>query len=487
LNPVDLELADVNLAHNIDLMRFSAGEQKKVRALLTDMQKELVAKLQKDLTDFSRARVEKLLKDATGIIEKTYKEIAPVAVPTPQPTITEIQSKIFEIIDSDTIEDVAYGLRVIPSDSKPLKIGSKLQSSFKWVDNERSNTRLPGTSVIEIKKSISDKQTELEIENAVKSLISHGYSGDTVALVRGDFVKKGVDPGEAILRKSEVMQLFSKDELQGNTEKATNLYDLAKHEADFQAQSLAKVGLEASLPSEFALKALVNGSVIEGAPSGAWWAKQAQDTAFKFAQQVRQGIAQGETLQQIIIRVAGSKRLGTAGIMEVSRRNASALVHTSIMQVAGDAREAFIKANEDVYKGYRWLSTLDGHVCPKCIPRSGAMWDLNHNPIEGNSIPYHTTPLHFSCRCVILGITKSYRDLGLNVDEMKPGTRASDLGQVPADMSFEGFLGRHNKEYADDLLGKGRADLWRKGKITLSDLLDSNGRELSFSQLKAKL
>ena len=32
--------------------------------------------------------------------------------------------------------------------------------------------------------------------------------------------------------------------------------------------------------------------------------------------------------------------------------------------------------------------------------------------------------------------------------------------------------------------GKGRYDLWKKGKITFRDLVDQNGRELTLAQLK---
>ncbi|MDD5723606.1 MAG: hypothetical protein PHY29_07710 [Syntrophales bacterium] len=47
------------------------------------------------------------------------------------------------------------------------------------------------------------------------------------------------------------------------------------------------------------------------------------------------------------------------------------------------------------------------------------------------------------------------------------------------------FLNRHSKEYQDNLLGPGRAELWRSGKITLSDLVSQQGRPLSLSQLEA--
>ena len=263
--------------------------------------------------------------------------------------------------------------------------------------------------------------------------------------------------------------------------------DLAKHEAEITAQAFAAIGLDASLPTEAVLKALVNGSLIEGAPSAAWWAKQAEDTAFKFASQVRQGIVQGETLQQIIRRITGSARLGTTGIMDISRRNASALVHTSIMQVSGDSRLATFRANSDIVKGVRQLSTLDGHTSQICIAYSGASWDLAGRPILGTKLPFNGgTPRHFNCRSVLVPITKTYRELGLDIDEIPTGTRASDEGQIRADITFSEFLKDKPKVFVDDLLGKGRAELWRKGTITLQDLLGQDGRPLTLKQLRGE-
>ena len=259
---------------------------------------------------------------------------------------------------------------------------------------------------------------------------------------------------------------------------------LAKAEAAATQTAIASIGLEASLPSAAVLKAMVSDSLIQGAPLAEWWEKMGADTAFKFSAQVRQGVAQGETLQQVITRIVGSKKKGIVGIMEISHRHASTLVHDSIMQIANDARMATYKANADIMKGFEWLATLDGNTCIECMAYSGAQWDMKGNSIKGD-LPLKNPPLHPACRCVLTSLTKSYRELGLNIDEMPPGTRASDLGQVPADMSMDAFLKRHDTEYLNDLLGPGRAKLFQDGKITLRQLVDGSGRELTLEELKA--
>jgi hypothetical protein len=117
---------------------------------------------------------------------------------------------------------------------------------------------------------------------------------------------------------------------------------------------------------------------------------------------------------------------------------------------------------------------------------SGAEWDLDGVPINGNTLPFNSgCPRHWGCRSLIVPITLSYRELGIDVDKPK-GTRASDLGQIPSDTTFDGFLKRHDAAYVDNLLGPGRAKLWRDGKITLNDLVNQTGRPLTLDQLARK-
>jgi hypothetical protein len=236
------------------------------------------------------------------------------------------------------------------------------------------------------------------------------------------------------------------------------------------------------------MKAVVNASLIEGGESADWRAKQSNDLAFKFAAQVRQGIAQNETMTQIVRRVAGSEKLGIPGIFEGARQNAFALVHTSVMQVAADARLATYRANSDIIKGVRQISVMDGHATPTCVAYSGGEWDLNGNPINGTTLPFNGgPPRHWGCRSVLTSITKTFKELGIKGLPELPdtGERASDLGPIDRKTTMDQFLKMHDTEWQDEMLGKGKAKLWRDGKITLQQLVSGEGRELSLAQLKA--
>lgn len=240
--------------------------------------------------------------------------------------------------------------------------------------------------------------------------------------------------------------------------------------------------LDVAVPALTTLRPLVSGLLIQGAPSKDWWARQSGDTQFRFANAVRQGISQGETNAQIVARVRkGSGSM--PAIIETSRRNAEALVRTSIQTVANATRDEVFRANDDIISGVRQISTLDGRTTEICIAYSGAEWDNERQPIKPTTLPFNGgPPRHWNCRSVLTPIVKDLPGL----PAFRPSERASADGPVRADITFAEWLSGKSKTFQDDLLGPGRAELWRDDKITLQQLLDQRGRPLTLEQLKDK-
>lgn len=76
--------------------------------------------------------------------------------------------------------------------------------------------------------------------------------------------------------------------------------------------------------------------------------------------------------------------------------------------------------------------------------------------------------------------------MGVNPKTIPAQTRASIDGEVAADLTFDDFLKGKPKAFADEMLGKGKAELWRDGKITLQQLLDQRGNPLTLTQLRQR-
>jgi len=159
------------------------------------------------------------------------------------------------------------------------------------------------------------------------------------------------------------------------------------------------------------------------------------------------------------------------GLLDRPRRQLQQLVHASVMSVANQQREALYRANPQLVRGVRWLATLDGRACLFCAARDGQVYELDHQP-RGHDLPWDGGPgaCHFGCRCVSLPVLASWRELGVDMDEV-PGTRASQDGQVPATLRFEQWLQSKPVAFQETWFGPGRTRLWREQKLTLSELL----------------
>lgn len=259
----------------------------------------------------------------------------------------------------------------------------------------------------------------------------------------------------------------------------------AAHTASLLEDTYVAIDLTASIPTTTALSKVASNSLIMGAPSEEWWSRQARDTTFRFANTVRQGLIAGDTSEQIVQRVAG--RAGWPGILDVSKSNARSLVHTSIMEVSNEARMLTFQENNDVVEGIRQISTLDSNTTDICMAYDGAEFDLDGEPLSGTDLPYEGgCPRHWGCRSVEVPITKTFKELGINAPEPKGGTRASEDGQVPAKWTFGDFLNTMTDEQQNEMLGTGRAELWRSGDITLQQLLDQKGNPLTLAELQDK-
>ena len=105
-------------------------------------------------------------------------------------TIETIKS----IIDADN----DWGVRTLPEES-PRSIGSKLQNSYNWIDNVRTESMLLGTSAIGI-----------TVDSLDNIFLAGEYVGDVVALIKGRAIGSGDDQGEVLLKKAEIVAIFDK-------------------------------------------------------------------------------------------------------------------------------------------------------------------------------------------------------------------------------------------------------------------------------------
>lgn len=336
----------------------------------------------------------------------------------------------------------------------------------------------------------SDQLADLTIERAlILNRYGAGAGREVVKLlaeVERDIIRRLPDVTGESTRARMLIQIRDIRAIIGNaynniyTLSTSNLNEIAALESQWQAESIDKV-LGVSVASQLAgdevLKKLVSDSLIVGNTAEQWWAQQSEKLQNDFQRVVQLGMAQSETNQQIAKRFKEASGL--------AQRNAFALVKTATHAVSIQAREATLNQNSDLVKGKMSLATLDSHTSKICAVCDHAKYDLENKPIEGTKAPYIAIPRHFGCRSWFTPILKSFAELtGLDLPDFSPSTRASLDGQISAGTTFGKWLETKPKAWQDEYLGKGRAELFRDGKLSLSDMVSGTGRELTLSQLK---
>ena len=253
-----------------------------------------------------------------------------------------------------------------------------------------------------------------------------------------------------------------------------HLNDFSEHEADFQARlietsigSAAKVTLER--PALSLLKATVEAKPFQGRILKDWFEDLSATSGKQINDAVSIGIAQGQTTDQIVRRIAGTRAAQYSdGVLEISRRNAAAVVRTSISAVANHAAEDLYAANADIIQGVQMVATLDGRTTPYCRAIDGKVFGINEGP---------RPPFHWGCR------TRTVPYLGKT---SIAGTRASAIGPVPGDVTYQDWLTGQGAAVQDEILGPTRGKLFRDGGLSLDRFVDQNGKQYTLDQLKAR-
>lgn len=268
------------------------------------------------------------------------------------------------------------------------------------------------------------------------------------------------------------------------------LDELGATVADIETRSLAAAlgGLETTTPSIAVLRAAVLAAPlsVRGAGGGLlldrFVAKWGEANIERIEGTIRRGYFEGRTTEQIVRDLRGSKAANYAdGQLAVSRRHARTVVHTGVQHLAHVARAETWKENASVVDGYRWLSTLDSKTSEICQSLDGQRFEVGEGPMP---------PAHPNCRSTVVAVTKSFRELGLDIDELGPGTRASIDGQVPGDLTYFEWLKTQGEAFQIEALGETRAQLFRDGGLSSEEFarlqLGRNFQPLTLEEMRAK-
>lgn len=297
--------------------------------------------------------------------------------------------------------------------------------------------------------------------------------------------------------------------------------ELAKVEA---AHELAT--LQAAIPIEINLAAVDARQIaaiavkrpFQGKLLKDWLSDVAESDKKRVIQAVQLGMSTGEPVDNIVRRVIGTRKNNYAdGIVAMNRRGAQAMVRTAINHVSNAAREQVIESNSDIIACEIWTSTLDGRTTAVCRARDGKGSKIGGKPLPEGIEPLIPNgarpPAHVGCRSLMVAYidgvgllgdrpqvvdtrTRQKREIDFRAEAKASGRKIQDVrknwadknvGSVPSETTYQQFLERQSPAFQDQVLGKAKAALFRKGGLKLDQFVDRAGNELTLKQLAERV
>lgn len=178
------------------------------------------------------------------------------------------------------------------------------------------------------------------------------------------------------------------------------------------------------------------------------------------------GIAVGDNPRE----VARKLMRATEGHFNGGLARATRIARTEMLDAHRNGSLAGAKANKDLLVGWKWQCTLDRRTCPSCLAKHGTLYPVDDFGPED----------HQNGRCARIDITKTWRELGFDIDEPAdqfPDARAWYDGLT--DESKLELMGPTRKQLLDDGLVKWedlatvrKTDAWRDsyGPTSVKDL-----------------
>ena len=123
---------------------------------------------------------------------------------------------------------------------------------------------------------------------------------------------------------------------------------------------------------------------------------------------VRQALVRGAASTDNPVKVAADMvRLARAGGVDLPVHRATAIARTELNDAARAATQAWGQANARTLQGWEWLSSRSPTTCPACWAQDGTLHELTETGPDG----------HVNCRCTRMLRTKTWRELGVDLDE----------------------------------------------------------------------
>lgn len=238
------------------------------------------------------------------------------------------------------------------------------------------------------------------------------------------------------------------------TQAKRDALNIAASESEKTAAAMLKASGKKTIANPVSvnrLKAIYEGDAIEGLTVDEWWRHNERKLKERIHFETKAGLDRGESLKVIKARIE-------TDVLPRAKRHAEALTRTSANNLANAATYEAAESS-GVSRGYRWKAILDRRTSKICLAYAAKNLIYPYAPSSPRP------PAHFNCRSNILPVIIGRENLDIPED---------------ADKWLRGM----SKEAQDEILGERRAELFRKGRIKLNELVRSDGSTVSIPELR---
>lgn len=276
---------------------------------------------------------------------------------------------------------------------------------------------------------------------------------------------------------------------------------LAGYEAAYMAEAMRQAldGLPKYTPKPDTVLRRANQTPLMGRFVSDMLADLAPNQRDRVYATVRQGVAAGQTNNEIIRALRGTKALKYQdGIMQAAKRDVERLVRTARNHIAD-------VASEDVFDalGVEYVvrvATLEGRTCVACAGLDGKVYRRTD--------PRPPATLHPNCRCRyapsfdggLIGNrpfvralkvkkrdgSKRFRAIG-DMTKKQREDAGLKVGQVKAGTAYPSWFANQDAAYQKEWLGSTRYKLYKEGKLPIERFSDPlNGKAYTIEQLRQR-
>lgn len=227
---------------------------------------------------------------------------------------------------------------------------------------------------------------------------------------------------------------------------------IAFNESHKTASEMSKaVGLPLSQPVTVRrLRGIYDGDAIEGLTADEWFAHNSRQLKARVELQSKLSRELNESPDELKQRLEDN-------VFQKARRDAEALQRTTAANLTNAAIWETGEINPGLTKGYRLIVTFDRRTSQICMAYGA------RNKVYPYAPESPRPPLHFMCRTIIEPVL-------IGRENEKP-------------IDAEEWLKKQSAETQNEILGERRAELFRRGRIDLSDLIRSDNTLATIPEL----